>query len=207
MRRRQTPRTLAATAATTAVLAAVVLTLTGCGGSEPEASGSANLAPADAPDGWTAREQGAIQVSAPEDWAEFEPEAAEDAESTGATSYGLKAPVAADGSGTGVFTIIATEPANDAAKATSVARGVGESTLGATDVVEEELEWPGAEAAAYLSYEAELPMPSGDDVVFRYEFLILDLADGSQAIVNVVGPAAGYDEAGVHDVLASTTAS
>jgi len=206
MHRRPTSRTLATTAAASAMLVAV-LALAGCGGSAAQESGSANLAPTKAPDGWTARAQGPVQVFAPTEWAEFDTSAPADAASTGATAYGLKAPVAADGSGTGVFTIAATKPKNDAAEATSVARGIGESTLGATKVIEEQLEWPGADAAAYLSYEAALPMPSGDDVVFRYEFLTLDLPNGSQAIVNVVGPLAGYDDAGAHGVLASATVS
>ena len=55
------------------------------------------------------------------------------------------------------------------------------------------------------SYETDLPMPSGDDVRFRYEILTLDLSDGSQAIVTVVGPVARYDETGQHAVLASVT--
>ena len=61
------------------------------------------------------------------------------------------------------------------------------------------------DAAAYLQYEADLPMPSGDDVRFRYETLTLDLPDGSQSIVTVVGPVSRYEESGQHEVLASVT--
>lgn len=129
MHRRPISRTVAATAATSAVLVAV-LGLAGCGGSAADEPGSSNLTPAEAPDGWTAHTQGSVQVYAPTEWAEFDAGAPDDAGSTGSTAYGLKAPVAADGSGTGVFTIAATEPKNDAADATSVARGIGESTLG-----------------------------------------------------------------------------
>ena len=185
---------------------ASVLALGACGESSSQRpTGGEHLVVAAAPDGWTAHDQGAIELSTPASWTPFTPDAAEGAASTGSTSYGVRAPSAADGSGSGAFTVLSSKPKEDAAHASTTARRIALTTLGALDPVEEELSWPRAKAAAYLTYHAKLPMPSGPDVTFRYEVLVLDLAGGSQAVVTVVGPVSGYDGSDLHAVLATTT--
>jgi len=185
---------------------AAVLVLGACGASSSERpTGGEHLVVASAPEGWTSHDLGAIKLSTPASLTPFTPDAAEGAASTGSTSYGVRAPSAADGSGSGAFTVLSSKPKEDAAHASTTARRIALTTLGALDPVEEELSWPGAKAAAYLTYHAKLPMPSGPDVTFRYEVLVLDLAGGSQAVVTVVGPVSGYDGSDLHAVLATTT--
>jgi hypothetical protein len=194
------PRLIAARAA---VVVGAFALLAGCSSpSGDEADGV--LTPSPAPSGWDAQELGAVRLSTPSDWEPYETEPPTDS-GEDVTASGLKMPLGDDGAGGAVYVVTTGDPTRDAKASIANSRSVGEATLGAEDFVEEELTWPGADAAAYLQYEADLPMPSGDDVRFRYETLTLDLPDGSQAIVTVVGPVSRYEETGQHDVLASVT--
>ncbi|MCL3859926.1 hypothetical protein [Actinotalea sp. K2] len=183
----------------------LALALGGCGSTADEATGGENLSPAQAPDGWTPHTQGSVELHAPADWEAFDTGAPADGAVADATSFGLQAPTPEDGAGSGAFTVVTDSPQDGAVAVAGSARRTAESTLGATDVVEEEISWPGAESAAYLAYTADLPMPDGENVIFQYEFLALDLPDGGQAVVNVVGPAEGYADQAMHAVLASVT--
>ena len=191
------------TAAGAAVLVGASALLVGCTSSSDDGT-DAVLTPATAPSGWDAQELAGVQLGTPTDW---EPYEADPPEGGGddVTAAGMKMPLGPDGAGGSVYVVTSGSPTRDAKASSANSRTVGEATLGAQDVVEEELTWPGADAAAYLKYEADLPMPSGDDVRFRYETLTLDLPDGSQAIVTVVGPASRYEETGQHEILASVT--
>ena len=191
------------TAAGAAVLVGASALLVGCTSSSDDGT-DAVLTPATAPSGWDAQELAGVQLATPTDW---EPYEADPPEGGGddVTAAGMKMPLGPDGAGGSVYVVTSGSPTRDAKASSANSRAVGEATLGAKDVVEEDLDWPGADAAAYLRYEADLPMPSGDDVTFRYETLTLDLPDGSQSIVTVVGPASRYEETGQHEILASVT--
>jgi len=184
-----------------AVLVGAFALLAACTSSSGDGTDSV-LTPSPAPSGWTAQELAGVQLATPTDW---EPYETDPPEGDDVTAAGLKMPLGPDGAGGSVYVVTSGSPTRDAKASSANSRTVGEATLGAEDVVEEQLTWPGADAAAYLRYEADLPMPSGDDVRFRYETLTLDLPDGSQSIVTVVGPVSRYEETGQHDVLASVT--
>lgn len=186
-----------------AVLVGAFALLAGCSSSSGGET-DAVLTPSPAPSGWDAQELAGVKLATPTDWEPYETEPPAGG-GDDATAAGMKMPLGPDGAGGSVYVVTSSSPAHDAMASSSNSRAVGEATLGAEDVVEEELTWPGADAAAYLRYEASLPMPSGDDVRFRYETLTLDLPDGSQSIVTVVGPVSRYEESGQHDVLASVT--
>lgn len=192
------------TAAGAAVLVGASALLVGCTSSSDDGT-DAVLTPATAPSGWDAQELAGVRLATPTDWEPYEAEPSAGDDDGEVTAAGMKMPLGPDGAGGSVYVVTSGSPTRDAKASSANSRAVGEATLGAKDVVEEDLDWPGADAAAYLRYEADLPMPSGDDVTFRYETLTLDLPDGSQSIVTVVGPASRYEETGQHEILASVT--
>jgi hypothetical protein len=191
------------TAVRAAVLVGAFALLAGCSSSSGDGSDGV-LSPGPAPSGWNAQELAGVQLSTPTDWESYETDPPAGG-GDDVTAAGMKMPLGPDGAGGSVYVVTSGSPTKDAKASSANSRSVGEATLGAEDVVEEDLTWPGADKAAYLAYEADLPMPSGDDVRFRYETLTLDLPDGSQSIVTVVGPVARYEETGQHDILASVT--
>lgn len=173
------------------------LALAACGTSE-DGSGDAPLVPAAAPDGWTSHAMGPVDLSAPGEWEEFATEPGEAADE----AYALRAQ--GDGPGTGVHTSVTSERRRDAEAAIANLKDVGSAGVEARDVEEAVLSWPGAENAGWIGYEATVRI-GADDVDMRYEYLVVDLEDSSQAIVAVVAPAEDFDESGAHDVLASVT--
>lgn len=178
-----------------AVLALPALALlAACGSSGPGSGGP--LEPLDAPGDWTAHRMGPVTVSAPGEWTEIEAAPGDDADE----AHAVKAP--GDGAGSGVHTTVTSERSRDALDAVENLRTVGGAALGAQAPSSAELDWPGAEAAGYLTYTATVPFDD-DEVELRYEYLVLDLADRAQAIVAVVGPVDTYEELRVHDVLAT----
>ncbi|MBO0899747.1 hypothetical protein J1G42_07195 [Cellulomonas sp. zg-ZUI222] len=177
-------------------LAILPLVLAACGTSE--ASTGAPLVPADPPAGWESHAMGPVTLAAPADWEEFETQPGDRADE----AFALRA--AGEGPGTGVHTSVTSQRTRDAAAAIENLGSVGDASVGAEDVEQAELTWPGAEAAGWIGYRATVTVGS-EDVEMRYEYLVVDLEDDAQAIVAVVAPADTFDESGAHDVLASVT--
>lgn|GEM_PF-1377874 len=156
------------------------------------------LVPAAAPDGWVAHGMGPVGLHAPGEWEALDVAPGDDS----SEAYALRAP--GEGAGTGVHTSVTDERRRDAAAAVANLRSVGDASVGARDVEEAAVTWPGARAAGWLGYEATVTV-GGEQVDVRYEYLVLDLGDDTQAIVAVVAPADEFDGSGAHDVLASVT--
>ena len=148
-------------AARAVVLVGALALLTGCTSSSGDGGADGVLTPSPAPSGWDAQELAGVQLSTPPDWESYE---TDPPEGDDVTAAGMKMPLGPDGAGGSVYVVTSGSPKRDAKASSANSRSVGEATLGAEDFVEEDLTWPGADAAAYLKYEADLPMPSGDDV-------------------------------------------
>lgn len=173
------------------VLAAsgLVLGLAACGAAEPGT---------DAPDGWSSTELGPVRVWTPEPWDEAS--AAEDLED--GQRFALRPPGEEMFAEVLAVTVI-DEPDRDAAEQAHALGVRARATQGAADWDETTVTWPGTESAATLTFDATTVDQSGTEVETRSELLVLDLPDGRQVVVSVLGETDGYDASVLPDVLAA----
>jgi hypothetical protein len=201
-----------------AVAVSVVCLLAACSGGDQPADGpetasqtSAALTPADVPAGWSDHTAGPISFALPADWSAT---AAPSVAKSGADAqgWGFVAPAAEGQSTNGVTVIVSPNPpTHDVHQVVTDGNVTAERTLGAHDTVAQELTWPGAEAAAYSSYLAEVPPGPGDgdvdSVAVRFETLVLTTSGGDQVMVMAYGPIDHESAADVHTLLTTVTVS
>jgi hypothetical protein len=153
---------------------------------------------ADAPEGWVSAELGPVRVSTPEPWDEATPaEELPDGE-----RFALR-PAGEEQFAEVLAVTVIDEPDRDATEQAHALGVRARATQGAAEWDEETVTWPGAEAAARLAFEATTLDATGTDVETRSELLVLDLADGRQVVVSVLGEADGFADSALPDVLAS----
>lgn len=187
---------------TRAALVALVagLVLAGCGSDQaPEADGP--VVPAAAPAEWRAVEQGQVTVQVPPTFEEADPGNANPA--PGARGFLLVGPADEDGRSAGVTTTTTTSPQRSAAEEAEALEVTWNATQGVEDVERVAVEWPGADAATFVAFEVDTAGQGEETAVFRFEWLIADVTDGSQVIVGVTGPVEEFRDQDLHRVLAS----
>ncbi len=175
-----------------AVLAAAVLTVSACSGSDSEEPKTVPsdqvIQPADGtPSGFTETDLGAVRIAVPSSW-DQQPEA-KPAENIVSTVW--RGPVV-DGTATsGADVRVITDPQQDAEKQSQALAASAMATLGGRNVEPQEVVWPKAISAYYLEYEATVPTataspgatPATTTPELTTRTLVLDLADGSQVQV------------------------
>ncbi len=181
-----------------ALLVLPAAALAACSSGAP--AGGEEIAPGAAPSAWDQHAVGPVTLHAPPEWEPFATAPSGD----GDEAFALRS--TADGPGTGVHVTVTPERSRDVDGAVDNLVTVGDATLGAQDVVTEQLAWTGAQAAGFVAYTATLTTDDGD-VEMRYEYLVLDLDDEAQAVVAVIAPLEGFDDSGAHGVLQSVTVS
>jgi hypothetical protein len=160
---------------------------------------SSDAEPADAaPEGWVATELGPVRVWTPEQWDEAAPaEELPDGE-----RFALR-PVGEEQFEEVLAVTVIDEPDRDATEQAHALGVRARATQGAAEWDEETVTRPGAEAAATVGFDATTLDATGTDVETRSELLVLDLPDGRQVVVSVLGEADGFTDSVLPDVLAS----
>lgn len=188
---------------------AVVALVAGCsnddGGAGDVDYGSQDLAPAEAPSGWQHHQLGGVTLATPSTWSETDAPSVEGESSQGWAF--VDAELSEGGNTNGLTVIVSPEAGPDMLTQVEDSMVTAERTMGATDGSAEEIAWPGASDAASSTYLVQLPVGSDDGETIQFESLALALPDGQQAFLLVYGPQETFDDAAVHDVLASATVS
>lgn len=157
-----------------------------------------------APDGWVESSFDGMTVTTPAGWEQSEvPEEEQDA-----VSHVFQADFNDHGTRGGLGVIVAGEPESSAAAA---AEGI-EVNYGAvveivSDVVREEIVWPGAEDAWFVEFTADLSNDEGERAPHIIQHLVLDLEDGTQIQANVTGLESDFDAQSYGEALASLSVS
>lgn len=152
------------------------------------------------PDGWVESSFDGVKVTTPAGWEQSEVQE----EDHDAVSYLFQADVNDHGTRGGLGVIVATDPERDA-DAAAEAIEVNHSAIVeiASDVVREEISWPGAEEAWFVDFTAELTNDDGERAPHVIWHLVLDLEDGTQIQANVTGLATDFDAQNFGEALAS----
>lgn len=171
--------------------------------SEPAAGSAAgSVAPASAPADWQAVDQGPLTIHVPATFVESEP-LASDSAPAGVGEFVWIGPKNAEGRSPGVTTTVTDNPTRPAATEAKAMEDQQNATRGVEDFTTAEIDWPGAEAATYLAYEADATDAQDVTVRYRYEWVMADLSGGQQVLVGAVAPLADFDELEIHRILTS----
>lgn len=180
------------------IAAAGVIVVAACSSDEPADQVIVPLE--SAPSGWVESSFEGVTVTTPEGWEES---SGEDPENDAVTRT-LQADFNDHGTRGGLGLIVLSDPDRDAsAFAESIETSYGAVLEIVSDVEREEVSWPGAEAAWFVDFTADMANDDGERAPHVIQHLILDLEDGTQIQANVSGLASDFDEQNFADVLAS----
>lgn len=184
------------------IIAITLLVLVACGSSDMEMSVPDNqvIKPAEGDKSWETTDVIGVEISVPADW-----------EKSGPTSPGLDAEqfmfqTTKNSFGTRGGVQLTTLPTlKDSAKnlvRTIEAQVV--ATVGATQFTSEQIVWPGAKDAWYITYVTHL---QNDDKFAPHpaEVLVVDLAGGGQSQVTVTALDEDFEPQRMHEILQTLT--
>jgi hypothetical protein len=112
----------------------------------------------------------------------------------------LVGPKSAAGVGTAI-SVRSEHAERDLATTAESLLGLVTRTRKATEITNQQLDWPGADDARFVVYETDLPAGKGK-VRARYESLLLR-AGSRTIIVGSAGEAAAFGSSGLHDALST----
>lgn len=189
---------------TLTIAVALAAVLTACASDDGEESVPENRVaqPQDGDASWSATSVLGVEISVPEDWKKVGPISPGD----GAEMYTFQTPVNSFGTRGGVQLLTLPtlkRPAEDlVSNITSEAR----ATAGATEITTEQVEWPGATDAWFVTFVAAVPR-EGETAPHPTEVLVLDLPDGGQTQVTVTALDEDFESQQLHEILQTVTIS
>lgn len=176
------------------VVAALAAVLLASCTSQGQVATDGPLTPAAAPSDWTTHDMGPLTVAAPDGWDEFDSDVADADEGWALRTEDV--PAAA------VQTLVWRSPERDVDAEAQRLVDDGERLVSATDARTEEVDWPGADAAVFVRYDATVD-GAGGGTSMTYEYLVLEPGDGSLVLVTAVAPSERFAQRQVREVLAS----
>jgi len=162
----------------------------------------APVTPASAPANWQSVDQGPVTIHVPATFSESEP-LASDSAVAGVGTFVWTGPKNAAGRTPGVTTTVADHPTRPAATEAKAMEDGQNATRGVKDFTTAEIDWPGADAATFLAFEADATDSQDVTVRYRYEWVMADLSGGEQVLIGAVAPLADFDALEIHRILAS----